>query len=143
MSPSNMAAGARATLSAVEEGPPPSSPPPPPQPKNTRRHPRFEMYASVELHAANETIVLPARNISLGGVYLSSDGHDLAEFEIGMELEVLVFDALDEKRKPVRVVGEIVRHDGEGLALMWADSDPDIAIRVAKLLDQLQPKEPA
>ena len=98
------------------------------------------MYASVELHAANETIVLPARNISLGGVYLSADGHDLEHFEVGMELEVLVFDALDEQRKPAQLVGEIVRHDGDGLALMWADSDPDVAIRVVQLLDQLQPR---
>lgn len=98
------------------------------------------MYASVELHAEAETVVLPARNISLGGVYLSADGHDLAPFEVGMEIEVLVFDALNERRKPVHLVGEIVRHDGEGLALMWVDSDPDVALRVAKLLDQLQPK---
>jgi len=69
----------------VEESPPspPSTPPPPPRPKNTRRHPRFDMFASVELHAAEETLVLPARNISLGGVYLSSDGHDLAILELG------------------------------------------------------------
>jgi hypothetical protein len=99
------------------------------------------MYASVELHAAKETMLLPARNISLGGAYLTSDGHDLSMFDVGMELEVVVFDALDEKRKPVRLVGEIVRHDGDGLALMWADSDPDVALALAKLLNRLQPKE--
>ncbi|HEY1587694.1 MAG TPA: PilZ domain-containing protein [Polyangia bacterium] len=120
---------------------PPSSPPPPPQPKNARRHPRFEMYASVELHAAEETLVLPARNMSLGGVYLSADGHDLTILEMGMELEVLVFDALDEKRRPVRLFGEVVRLDGEGVALMWTDSDPEVARNVARLLHRLQPKE--
>jgi hypothetical protein len=99
------------------------------------------MYASVELHAADETLLLPARNISLGGVYLTSDGHDLGMLEVGMELEVVVFDALNESRKPVRLVGEIVRHDGDGLALMWADSDPDVALSLAKLLNRLQPKE--
>ena len=71
-----------------------------------------------------------------------ADGHDLGMFEVGMELEVLVFDALDEQRKPAKLVGEIVRHDGDGLALMWADSDPDIAIRLVQLLDQLQPRTP-
>jgi cytosine/adenosine deaminase-related metal-dependent hydrolase len=100
------------------------------------------MYASVELHTDAETVVLPARNISLGGAYLSGDGHDLGMFEVGMELEVLVFDALNEQRTPVRLVGEILRHDGDGLALMWADSDPDIALRVAQLLEQLQPRTP-
>jgi PilZ domain len=99
------------------------------------------MFASVELHAGAETLVLPARNISLGGLYLSSDGHDLAILEIGMELEVLVFDALDEKRRPVRLVGEVVRIDEHGVALMWADSDPEVARNVARLLHRLQPKE--
>jgi hypothetical protein len=128
----------------VEESPPPSppsTPPPPPQPKYTRKHQRFELYASVELHAADETLVLPARNISLGGVYLSADGHDLAILEIGMELEVLVFDALDERRRPVRLYGEVVRLDEHGVALMWADSDPEVARNVARLLHRLQPKE--
>ena len=95
----------------------------------------------MELHAADETMLLPARNISLGGVYLTSDGHDLSMLEVGMELEVVVFDALNEKRKSVKLVGEIVRHDGDGLALMWADSDPEVALELAKLLDRLQPKE--
>jgi hypothetical protein len=99
------------------------------------------MFASVELHAGEETLVLPARNISLGGVYLSSDGHDIAMLELGMELEVVVFDALDETRRPVRLVGEVVRIDEHGVALMWADSDPEVARNVARLLHRLQPKE--
>jgi hypothetical protein len=98
------------------------------------------MYASVELHAAAETMVLPARNISLGGVFLTSDGHDLAAFTVGMELEVLVFDALNEQRKPVRLVGEVVRLEHDGMALMWADSDPEVALGLATLLERLQPK---
>jgi PilZ domain-containing protein len=100
------------------------------------------MYASVELRASDdETMLLPARNISLGGVYLSADGHDLGALSVGMELEVLVFDALDDTRKPVQLVGEVVRHDADGVALMWADSDPQVALDLAKLLDRLQPKD--
>jgi hypothetical protein len=97
------------------------------------------MFATVELHAGAETLVLPARNISLGGVYLTADGHDLGILGIGMEIEVLVFDALDESRRPVRLVGEVVRVETEGVALMWADSDPDVARNVARLLHRLQP----
>ena len=96
------------------------------------------MFASVELHAAEETLVLPARNISLGGVYLAADGHDLGALEVGMEIEVLVFDALDESRRPVRLVGEVVRLEEHGVVLMWADSDPDVARNVARLLHRLQ-----
>jgi hypothetical protein len=98
------------------------------------------MYASVELHAEAETVLLPARNISLGGVYLTSDGHDLGSFTVGMEVEVLVLDALDDTSEPVRLVGEIVRHDGDGLALMWAESAPDAALALAELLNRLQPR---
>ena len=100
------------------------------------------MYASVELHGEGETMLLPARNISLGGVYLTADGHDLATFAVGGELDVLVLDALDAAREPVRLVGEVVRNDGDGLALMWADSDPQAAQALASLLEQLQPREP-
>ena len=89
--------------------------------------------------------MLPARNISLGGVYLSADGHDLGILELGMEIEVLVFDALDEERGPVRLFGEVVRIDNHGVALMWADSDPDVARNIARLLHRLQhpQEEPA
>lgn len=89
--------------------------------------------------------MLPARNISLGGVYLSADGHDLGMLELAMEIEVLVFDALDEKRRPVRLFGEVVRIDEHGVALMWADSDPDVARNIARLLHRLQhpQEEPA
>ncbi len=83
--------------------------------------------------------MLPARNISLGGVYLASDGHDLGLLEIGIELEVVIFDAIDERRPPLRIVGEVVRRDEHGVALMWADSDPDVARELTSLLNRLQP----
>jgi len=120
---------------------PPSTPPPPPKPKNTRRHPRLELYASVELHAAEQPLVLPARNISLGGVFLSADGHDLSMVEVGTTLEVMVFDALDEKRSALRIAAEVVRRDDDGVALMWAESDPAMAGELGKLLQRLQPRK--
>ena len=98
------------------------------------------MFASVELHAGGDTLVLPARNISLGGIYLAADGHDLEHLAVGAKLEVLVFDALDETRRPVRLEGEVVRLDGEGVALMWSDSDADAALELSRLLDRLQPQ---
>jgi hypothetical protein len=117
-----------------------SAPPPPPKKKDTRKHPRFDLFASVEVHGAGETVILPARNISLGGVYLTADGHDLGTFAVGLELEVLVFDALDDKHEPVRLAGQVVRHDEMGIALSWADADPDTAQKLDKLLSSLQPK---
>ena len=95
------------------------------------------MYASVELYAEGEMVILPAGNISLGGCYLAADGHDLGAFEVGAQIEVAVFDALNEKKKPVTLEAEIMRVDDDGVALMWSATDSDAAIRVAKLLDSL------
>jgi len=115
-----------------------SSPPPPPK-KNARKHERYEMFASVEVHGSTETVILPARNISLGGVYLTADGHDLSVFPVGAQLEVLVFDALDDRQEPVRLAGQVVRHDAVGMALSWDESDS--AVRdVGSFLDRFYSK---
>jgi hypothetical protein len=34
----------------------------------------------------------------------------------------------------------VVRHDDAGMALMWTSTDSDAAIKLAKLLDTMQPK---
>jgi hypothetical protein len=95
------------------------------------------MYASVEVHAHDETVILPAGNISLGGCYLAADGHDLAAFEMGTQLDVAVFDALDADKEPVRLEAEVVRVDEEGVALMWSTTDPNAAMELAQLLESL------
>ena len=80
------------------------SKPPPAPPKDARRFPRFELFASVELAHEDTTLVLPARNISLGGIFLSADGNDLTIFPVGEEVEVMLFDALDEGQTAVRAM---------------------------------------
>ena len=110
--------------------------------KNTRRHPRFELFASVELHQNQETVVLPARNLSLGGVSLAADGHDLSHFDNGSVIEVLIFDAFDEHAEPVRSSARVLRHDPDGsMALMWNATDPDVAAALASLLQKLKPRK--
>ena len=108
--------------------------------KNTRRHPRFELFASVELHRGDETVILPARNLSLGGVSLDADGHDLSRFEVGVVIDVLIFDAVDETTPPVRSPARVLRHDETGLALMWNATDPKVADVLATFLRKLQPR---
>ena len=99
------------------------------------------MFASVELQGDGETLILPARNISLGGVYLEADGHDLGGFAVGADLEVLVFDGINESQPPVRLMAQVVRYDDrKGLALMWASSDPNAALQLGRLLNSMQPK---
>lgn len=111
-----------------------------PPSKNKRKHPRFELFASVEFRQEAETVVLPARNLSLGGVFLDSDGHDLSRFPDGMILDVLIFDAQDDATPPVRSPARVVRHEGDSMALMWNATDPVVTEVLASLLAKLRPR---
>ena len=117
----------------------PLPPAPPAGPEDARRFPRFELFASVELAHEDTTLVLPARNISLGGMFLSADGNDLTVFPVGEEVEVMLFDALDEGQTAVRALATVVRRDAEGLGLTWASTDPVVARQLASLLARLNP----
>jgi hypothetical protein len=97
------------------------------------------MYASVELDQHGETVILPALNISLGGVFLAADGHDLSGLALGEEIDVQVFDA---RKPPVRLHAEVMRHDPTGMALQWTSADSQSALELAKLLNSMQPKKP-
>jgi hypothetical protein len=99
------------------------------------------MFASVELSAGEETLILPAHNISLGGVYLTADGHDLSGFSLGLEVAVRIFDVLNSAKKPLTLRARVVRHDSAGMALMWSADEPSAAMALAKLLRGLQPDE--
>jgi hypothetical protein len=111
------------------------SPPPPPKP-NQRAHPRYELFASVEVKG-EETLVLPARNLSLGGLYVGADGHDLARaFPAGHPVDLVVFDAVDADRPALRGGARVVRHDEGGMALRW-EEDRDTAQAIGRLLASL------
>jgi PilZ domain-containing protein len=98
----------------------------PNKPPDRRRHPRLELFALVELKSALETLILTVRNLSVGGVLLSADGHDLTQFPMGTRHEVSVFTP-DETASRLVLTGEVVRHDAGGMALRW---DPDGAALV-------------
>lgn len=119
---------------SAERVPPP---PPPPAKKDTRAHPRYELLATVELRDVDETVVLPARNLSRGGIFLGSDGNDLRRFTVGSQLEILVFDGSNEERPVVRGRAAIVRHDGAGMGLRWIDN-PETDAALVKLLAALK-----
>ena len=122
----------------------PPPPAPPPSGSNQRKHPRFELLASVELRRGAESLILPARNLSLGGVFLGSDGSDLSAFKLNETLEVLLFDAVDDTRPPVRATASVVRHDEGGMALRWQEN-PRTTQELTWLIDGLKSvaQEPA
>lgn len=112
------------------------TPPPPPRP-NARKHPRFELMAGVEVHTGDETLVLPARNLSLGGIFLTADGNDLSRLALGTTVELLVFNAADESHPAVRAHAEVVRHDDSGVGLRWREGTD--AKQLSSLLEALRP----
>jgi hypothetical protein len=101
-------------------------------PINSRKHARVELLASVEIAAGGEMIILTVRNISLGGVYVFRDGHDLSGFAVGSRHELTIFTPGDTEKQLV-VRGQVVRHDENGMALKWREDDTS-AMRLAALL---------
>jgi PilZ domain-containing protein len=105
----------------------------PPAGREQRRHPRIELYATVELRSLGETLILSIRNISLGGVFLTADGQDLSSIVIGSEEELVVFDGSDDDKRVV-VNGRVVRRDADGIALTWVGEDS--IFKIATLVDR-------
>jgi len=107
--------------------------------RDKRRHPRRALLASVEVTLAKGTLLLPVRNLSLGGVSLAGAGADLARLELGAILPVQVFDISDGTRAPVRASARVMRHDRDAVALMWTGDDPRTMTELAELLEALKP----
>ena len=105
-----------------------------------RRYPRFELLAQVELHRGDETLILPARNLSLGGILLGSDGNDLSHFEIGGSVDLQLFDARDETQPPLRALARVVRRAVDSLALSFVESD-EVKRRLRELIATIQPRD--
>jgi hypothetical protein len=116
----------------------PKEQPPQPPRKQQRSHPRFELLASVEVHQDEETLILPARNLSIGGIFLGADGHDLARLKVGSVVEILVFNGTDENHPPLRASAKVVRHDKEGVGFKWQET-PDTKKAISSLLDAIRP----
>ena len=102
---------------------------------NQRRHARFELYASVEIRRGEERLVLSVQNISVAGVLLLADGHDLSSLAVGALHELVVFDRNDQATQ-VKLVARVARRPPEGVAFTW--SDEDAMFEIAALLGKLK-----
>jgi len=121
---------------AVEVVAPPPPPEEPPAYANRRRHPRFELHAMVQLHAGREELTLSVRNISLGGIYLQSNGYNLGYFAPGSEHKVVMFDPANAEEQ-VAATAKVVRHKKDGMAMVWKEDD---VLTIAAVIDKLPPR---
>ena len=102
-----------------------------------RKDPRLELYASVRLERAGERLLLPVKNISLGGVLLATGGQDLTGFPVGSRHQIVVFHP-DDPGKHATVKADVVRLDEVGMALSWPSELARATI--ALLLEALPPR---
>jgi hypothetical protein len=113
-----------------------SVPADPPPYANRRKHPRFELHAMVQLAAGREALTLSVKNISLGGVYLLSNGYNLGFFAPGSQHKLTMFDPANVGEQ-VTASAKVVRHKKDGMALVWNEDD---VLTIAAVIDKLPPR---
>jgi hypothetical protein len=116
--------------------------PPPPPGSERRQHPRYEVLAQVEIRGGESTLVVPVRNLSVGGLYVDLESHDPAGFGPGQRATVFL-DASEGGNDPELVVSreaEILRidHRGAGMALRWTLAEVEVIERLARILEVLR-----
>lgn len=94
----------------------------------------------MELNGGDEVLILSVQNLSVTGVLVAADGHDLGQFLVGNSYQLSVFDPENE-RYQVEVVARVVRKQPDALALTW--DDEAALFRMQSLIQRLEPKPPA
>jgi hypothetical protein len=110
----------------------------PPPKREQRRYPRFELFAHVQLKRDRELLMLTTRNLSLGGLLLAAEGHDLSGFPVGSNVDVQLFTTADQQRPTVCGPARIVRHEKDAVALAWTTLDPRVTQVLITMLAALQ-----
>jgi hypothetical protein len=121
--------------------------PPPPPGSERRQHPRFEVLAQVEIRGGENTLVVPVRNISVGGLYVDLDDHDPAVLGASLaagQRATIFFDASDgDDELVVSREADILRIDRPevgrgGMAMRWTAVEPEVAEHFARVLEVLR-----
>jgi hypothetical protein len=83
--------------------------PPPPPASERREHPRVDLIAQVQVKAGGDILVLQARNVSVGGVFLEGAPKDHPQLQKGVEIDITLFPAHDPEHAPIELRGKVVR----------------------------------
>jgi hypothetical protein len=135
--------------------------PPPPPGSERREHPRYEVLAQVEIRGGERTLVMPVRNISVGGMYVDLESHDpdglgpaLAAGQratvfidasdggndglaVSREAEILRIDRA-EPAEPAEPAARAGTRGRAGMALRWTLVSVEVAERFAHILEVLR-----
>lgn len=101
-----------------------------PLPPNRREHPRVELVATVEVAAGSEVMLLTAKNLSAGGVFLEGRPADYPALRRGTAVNMTIAMEATETPRPgappppplvARVHGKIVRAADDGFGVVLVD----------------------
>lgn len=106
-------------------------------PGTTERAPRYELYTSIQVDGGGEVLILTVKNLSLTGVLVAADGHDLGPFVVGSSYRLAIF-APENERYQVEVLGRVVRMAAGQMALTW--DDEGALFQVESLMKRLSPR---
>lgn len=100
---------------------------PPPLP-NRRQHPRVDLLAQVQAKQAEEILILQARNVSIGGVFLEGDPKAHPQLAIGIEVDLSLVPEDDPEGQPILMRAKVARIErnatpGFGLSIIRIDSN--------------------
>jgi hypothetical protein len=121
--------------------------PPPPPGSERRQHPRYDVLAQVEIRGGTDTLVVPVRNISVGGLYVDLEEHEpgaLGPSLAAGQRATVFLDASDlEEDLVVTREADILRIDRPergrgGMAMRWVEVEPDVARHFERVLDVLR-----
>jgi hypothetical protein len=82
---------------------------PPPLASERRQFPRVDVMAQVQCRTGGEVMVLQARNVSAGGVFLEGAAKDHPQLVVGVEVDLVLFTA-DAPETSIELVCKVVRH---------------------------------
>lgn len=110
-----------------------------------RRYPRFEVVAQVELEADDETLMMPLRNLSLGGALLSLPSPDaVPPLQMGDAVSAFVDFGSDLRGEnlALSLEAEIVRVEQSdtgitGVAVRWVGGSEQAQSKLAEIVARL------
>ena len=104
-------------------------PKPPPLPDHERReHPRFHLLAQVQVKRSSEILILQARNVSFGGLFLEGNPKDYPQLGVGMEVDISLAPEDDPEGQTIQMRARIARIErtgqlGFGLSIIRIDAN--------------------
>jgi hypothetical protein len=115
---------------------------PPPVSRQKRSAERVELIVAVECSSGGDVYLLRARNASVNGLFLEGSPSDYPSLQVGLQVELAVFEGSDLEGEPIQLKARIVRLERRaepfrpGFGLQVTVLEGDHRARFQALLDR-------